>query len=577
MALAGAPSTVEEPVTPPTEREGADTRLVGWLQQRATWIFAALLVADLVLLLWFGRGTTFFYDDWDFVVHDYGGGLHSLLLAHVGNISILPIAVYKILFHLVGLSHYIVFRLVVIVLHLVTATLIYVLARRRAQPLTALLAASLILFLGFAWEDLLWGFQIGYMLSITGGVAAWTLLDDPRRRNDVLASLCLIVSATSSSLGIALLIGVAAELVWRRDLRRLWVPAVPVLIYLLWYVGHGESEVTKASLIAAPAFASELAAAAFGALIGHSLDWGRPLAVIAAFGLLWWLGGRSRASARLVGLIATGLSLWIVTAVSRSTISGPETSRYTYLGAVVIVLALVELVRRRVFSPRVSLAACGLVLYFVFCGLTLMSNGAQNLRGISDVMKADLGALELAAAHAPPQFEPDPQRAPQLTAGPYLHTVRSIGSSPADTTKQIVAADPASRNGADNTLVALYGPDIVAAAPTRPSPLAPAPAVLGVTGGSVIQHGRCVQVTPSPGAPANVVVTLPGGAALLRDLGAVGASIYLKRFGDNFVPFPQTLAPHSSRALVIPADSAGIPWQLQLTSSSPTELCGLHP
>ena len=45
-----------------------------------------------------------------------------------------------------------------------------------------------MLFLGFAWEDLLWGFQVGYMLSITGGVAAWTLLDDQGRSNDVLAS-----------------------------------------------------------------------------------------------------------------------------------------------------------------------------------------------------------------------------------------------------------------------------------------------------------------------------------------------------------------------------------------------------
>ncbi len=576
MALAGARSATAERPAAAVERGGVDARAVGWLQRRATWIFVALLAVDVVLLLHFARGTTFFYDDWDFVLNDYGGGIHTLLLAHVGNISILPVAVYKVLFHVVGLNHYVVFRAIVIVLHLISVTLVYVLARRRAQPLTALLAASLIVFLGAAWEDLLWGFQIGYMLSITGGVAAWTLLDDPRRRNDVLASLCLIVSATSSSLGIAFLIGVSAELAWRRDLRRLWIPAAPALIYLIWYAGHGESQITEASLIAAPAYASELVADAFAALVGHPLDWGRPLAVIAALALLGWLGGRSTASARLVGLIATGLSLWIITAVSRSTISGAETSRYTYLGAVVIVLTLVELVRTRSFSPRATLAACTLVIWFVLCGLTLMNTGAVNLRSISDALKAKLGALELAAAHAPPQYEPDPQRAPQLTAGPYLHTVHSIGSSPADTTKQILAGDPLARHSADQVLVALYAPYITAAAPTRPSPLAPAPAVVFLSGGSVVQRGPCLNVTPAANVAATVIVTLPGGAAQLRDLGGTGAAIGLRRFGEAIVALPEMPA-HSSRIVALPADAAGVPWQLQLASTSPTQLCGLHP
>ena len=46
--------------------------------------------------------TSFFYDEWDFVTNDYGGGLHTLLLAHVGNISVFPVAVYKVLFHVAG-------------------------------------------------------------------------------------------------------------------------------------------------------------------------------------------------------------------------------------------------------------------------------------------------------------------------------------------------------------------------------------------------------------------------------------------------------------------------------------------
>ena len=60
--------------------------------------------------------------------------------------------------------------------------------------------------------------------------------------------------------------------------------------------------------------------------------------------------------ATIGGLLATGAALWIVTATARSTISPPETSRYTYLGAVVIVLVGVELLRGAVLDepPRLN-------------------------------------------------------------------------------------------------------------------------------------------------------------------------------------------------------------------------------
>ncbi len=108
-------------------------RAIGAVERNAAWALAGLMLLSGALLLYMGRGLSFFYDDWDFVIHDYGGGLHSLLLAHVGNISVFPVAVYKVLFHLVGLNHYAVFRLVVIVLHLICGALVYVLAARRMR------------------------------------------------------------------------------------------------------------------------------------------------------------------------------------------------------------------------------------------------------------------------------------------------------------------------------------------------------------------------------------------------------------------------------------------------------------
>lgn len=205
-----------------------------------------LMLIDGLILFSMGHGFSFFDDDWIFVTHDYGGGLHSLLIAHNGNISVFPILVYKVLFRLVGLDHYAVYRLVVIVLHLICAGLILVLASRRIPRVPALAATTLILFLGTAWEDLLWAFQVGYFLSIVGGLATWLLLERRDRLGDVAAMLCLTVCAGSSSLGIAMMAGVGVELLWRRDdRRRLWIVIVPAVLYALWYLGYGESQVTE--------------------------------------------------------------------------------------------------------------------------------------------------------------------------------------------------------------------------------------------------------------------------------------------------------------------------------------------
>jgi hypothetical protein len=577
MALpASAPPSERHGAVPPGRRaplslEGA----LGWAERSWAWLLGALMLLDAALLLYMGRGLTFFYDEWDFVTHDFGGGLHSLLVAHVGNISVFPVAVYKLLFHLVGLNHYAVYRLVVIVLHLLCAGLVFVLAARRLPRVQALLAAALILFLGAAWEDLLWAFQIGYMLSIVGGLGAWVMLERGTRAGDAAAMLCLIVSAGSSSLGIAVMAGVAVELAWRRQWRRGWLVLVPAALYLLWYLGHGESQVTSSSLIAAPGFAADLAAAAFGALIGRGLEWGRPLAVLGILLLVRRLARPLPVSARLAGLIATGLVLWAITAAARSTISPADSSRYTYLGAVVIVLVGVELLRGIELSPRAVALAAALVAFFAVTGLTVMHAGAAGLRSTSKTLTAELGALELAAAYAPPDYQPDPQRAPQTMAGPYLHTVRAIGSSPADTPAEVAASDSTSRAAADAVLLALYAPLPRPLGTSRPSRLAPAPALTSLSGAAPARHGACVQLTPLAHASTVADLTLPSGGVVIRDEGAASASLALRRFGDSFDAIAQPAAAHSAQLLTVPADAAGVPWQLQLASTSPISLCAV--
>jgi hypothetical protein len=533
-------------------------------------VLAGLLVTSAALLFYMGRGLSFFYDDWDFVTHDYGGGVHSLLAAHSGNISVFPVAVYKILFHLVGLNHYAVFRSVVIALHVACGTLIYILAARRVPAVPALLAAGLILFLGAAWEDLLWAFQVGYLLSATGGLAAWVLLDRRRAWSRVAATACLVVAAGSSSLGIAILVGVAVELAWARRWQDGWVVAVPVALYALWYLGYGESQVTTSSLINAPGFAEDLAAASFGALAGRSLEWGRPLALVGALLLMRRLARPLPVSPRLAGLLATGLALWAITAAARSTISPPEASRYVYLGAIVIVLVAIESLRGVVVSSRTAALAAVVVALCALTGLTALHAGATSLRSTSKTVTAELAALEIAARYVPPNYQPDPVRAPQIQAGPYLHTVRALGSSPADTPAQLIAAEVPLRTLVDANLIKLEAVT-VGAVPTHLRLSASPPVVAGALGSQPDRAGGCWLTTSTGTGYTEFIV--PSTGVLIRTQ-AQAVQVAARRFAPPLGGVPLgPIAAHEAALVRFPPDASDRPWLLRLAGQSPTEIC----
>jgi hypothetical protein len=577
MAYVAPPAPAQEQTSSARRGRPSDAweSAVGAVERRWPLVLGGLLLLDLVLLLYMGRGLSFYYDEWAFVVHDYGGGLHALLAAHGGNISVFPIAVYKILFHVVGLNHYAVYRLVLICLHLIAALMVFLLAARRLSRAAALLATALILFLDAAWEDLLWVFQIGYLLSIVGGLASWLMLERRDRRGDVVAMLSLILAAGSSSLGIPIMIGVACELAWQRHWRRAWIVAIPAALYLLWYLGYGENQITSQSLINAPGFAADLVAGAYGGLIGRALEWGRPLAVLGTLLLLVRLLRPAPITPRLVGLLATGIAFWIITALARSTISVPETGRYMYLGAVVIVLAGVELIHERPITPRAIALATPLVAFFAITGLTALHTGSTALRWTSNRVTAELGALEVAARYAPPKYQPDPALAPDITGGPYLHTVRAIGSSPAKSPRKILAAEPDPRAAADRVLFALETPTLappVAKSQTRPQS---APVVLLLVSGVQASQAHCLVLRPLPATTMTGVLQLPSGGIEIGDQGATPATFAVRRFGDVFLPLAGGAPAHGAVALSLPPDSLALPWQLQVSSASPVATCRL--
>jgi len=530
---------------------------------RAVYVLGGLMVLAGVVLMYMGRGETFFYDEWAYVVEKFGGGLNSLLQPHSEHFSLIPIAIYKVLFHLAGINHYQVYRLVLVVMHLICVGLVFDIAKRRIGAWPALVAAALILFLFAAWQDLIWAFQISFVGSVAGGLAAWALVDRDTRRTDILAAIALGVALSSSGLGIPFVPGLAIELAWQRRWRRLWLVAIPFALYVLWYTQYGVNMVTSDSIAQSPQWILNMAAAGIGGLAGRDVDWGVPMAVVAIALALRRLAGDLRISPRLVGATVTGVAYWTLTGISRSTIQAPDESRYVYLGAVCVVVIALELLPPLHFNGRKMALAAIVLVATTLMGLESLHNNALTLRSDGQIIAAQLGALQLDAKYAAPLYSPSSSLAPNIQAGPYLHTAKAMGSYAGDSVSALLAANPTAQLNADTVLLQIL----------NPTPQPPAshtvggqpPTIEAATNSTVMRTGSCVSVRPNV-AGAVIYVTLPAGGVLLRDRTAAGLALALRRFSPTFSPISGQVAPRQRAVLVIPADAATtVPWRLAIT------------
>jgi hypothetical protein len=65
--------------------------------------------------MWLGRGTTFFYDEWDFVLAYHQDLWRAMITPQNGQLNALPVIIYRTMFALFGIRHYWPYRLVGIV------------------------------------------------------------------------------------------------------------------------------------------------------------------------------------------------------------------------------------------------------------------------------------------------------------------------------------------------------------------------------------------------------------------------------------------------------------------------------
>ena len=234
------------------------------------------------VLLYLGRSTTFYFDEWDWVQGRREWNAAALLEPHNEHLSLVPVLVFKLLFSTVGTDSYVPFRVAGLLLHC---------ARRgaavRLRPHAGRRAARArrgggravprhrVARRAVAVPDRL------PRLARRGhrGAARARPRGPPRRRDRRGAARrrARVVLARAAAAG-----GLALEVLGRPDRRsRWWIVAAPAALYAVWYLAYGgEGTATSDNLFGSPGYVADAAAGAAGALFSLDMDWGRPLAVV---------------------------------------------------------------------------------------------------------------------------------------------------------------------------------------------------------------------------------------------------------------------------------------------------------
>jgi len=481
--------------------------------------------------------------------------------------------VYELVFATVG-ADYTVFVLVNIAALWAVVALVFELARRRVGNAAALAPCIVLLFLGFAREQLLWPLDFNTAASLAAGLGAVLAIQREDRRGDLLACLLLVVSIAMIELGLAFALGVALWLAisrprprgfrdaaWLREaLRRAWIVAIPVLLYAAWYVWarkFGQSEAHSGNAHLLPETFMHGAAAAFGALTGAnpivagayvgSVTWfGRALAVAAGLALLARIWGGRLPRTIWIWLLVLGI-YWGLLAIAARPAEG---SRYILVAAVLIVLIAADSARRR-------LPDAAAIALLVLAAVALPANIVQLTKDRSGdtlhhdppVSGTEFAMLELAREQVDPGYvvTADPRVAEVdgglfigIPAGAYLDAAADNGSI-ARSLGEVRASDETLRQIADASLIGALG---VAAKP------GPSPA----------RGARCRTVAVEPGAGSASFEVGPG-RTLLRPAGGEKTGLWLSRFADPPGIGVDYMPPGRWTALTIPADEAPDRWR----------------
>ncbi len=555
-------------------------RFVAKLEERVTLVYAGVIAAAAVLLLWQQRGTSFSPDEWWWILRWGGWRPGELLQPDAGHLVLLPVLAHRLTAVVFGLDSFVPFRLESVAAGIAVSVLLFVYARRRIGA-AAIFPATIVLFLGSAWDMVLSGAGLQPQLALIGGVGALVALDRGDRRGDLGACGLLVAAVAAFETGLPFVAGAAVRIAItdrRAAWRRAWVVAVPAALYLAWKLWStkfpGAPAITLDNVANLPVSMIDAFAGTLSALTGLgkieywqgfpvllSLDWGRVLWLPAVALLGWQLWRRRSFPPGLWATLVMVLAYWASIALTLGSFRRPDLTRYTYAGAVFLLLFCVEAFAGRRLSRNAVLALSAAVVIAIVGNLGNMRLGGNYLRTLAPVDLAQLSALDAARPNlergGSPRFDGlIPTRTFNIVFTPreYYSAVDRYGT-PAYPAATLHGRSEQARQAADLTFGFEYQ---LALVPTTRPP-----------------GGSCVTLKPpaplsAAGTPELVVP--PGGLVLSAARGPV-VTVKLRRFADGFSYTAGKVAGGSAARLTVPADGLGRPWRAQVAAAQAVRAC----
>jgi len=536
-----------------------------WFDRIAWPLFGAAAAVAAILILWFGRDLTLSVDEMDLFMESPDLDLGGAFEPHVGHLMLTTRLVYKAIFSTLGVG-YLPFQLLTIAVVVLTAGLFFAYAARRVGKLVAFAPTLVLLVFGSDPLHLLAGNGFTVIGALACGLGALIALDRDDRTGDVIACALLCLGLATYSVAIPFVVGAAVAIALRGDRwRRAWIVVVPVALYGAWWLwalgsdSSSEGQIALGDALLFPSWVFQSMSAILGALAGLDYPFGDAanqagptLAVLALIGVGWRFS-RGPVPRMVWASLAIALSLWFIATISTGAIRTPDTPRYLYPGALVVLIAAAWLAagvgwRRPALIALFLLAASGAVTNV---GQLRAAGGFNRAEAVQQ--RAVLGGFEIAGANADPGYVPElGPGAIRYWAGhdvgDYLAAAaryESIGYSPA----QLRGLAEPLRELTDQGLAGSLGLALTPSPGGRP-------------------HGHCVSLGPEPGGTPSVEVA-PGQALTLES--DQPAAVEVGRFADTPSAAVGTLQPDQPMTLRFPADAISDPWHV--SSAAPSRAC----
>jgi hypothetical protein len=423
----------------------------GW-SRAAGRIFAVIAVAAWAILVWMGRGLSFYSDEWYYIDGRSLFDAATWFPPHGEHWTTIPIVVYRLLMELVGLRTYMPYLALLIALHVLVAFGVFVLLRRWTGPLPALAGGILILFFGSGFENIFWAFQLGFVGSVGVGLLLIWLLDHPATAGRAVAVVGLLVlSLAMTGLGLVFLAIVGLWMLlspaWRRWLPTLMLPAA---VYAAWYiaVGHAgtgsqRNPFTLDQLLLTPGFVAEGIAHSVGSITGLPPLLAGVVAVALLLGLIVAAIRRQPIPVATIALAFGVVLQYALIGLNRAGIFAGQSdyTRYTYLGGILTLLAIGAMAGtlRTPTTPAARRAILGAALVILVPAAIL---NLQLLVAGRDLfaVRAEFTRALIADALAP-QLPPDVDPDKSLFFVPSPNTLKRIEARYGMPLTDVLAAD----------------------------------------------------------------------------------------------------------------------------------------